>query len=104
MTATLAGFLGALARVPALPGARCRGRAEEFDGNDGPHGEQTRLAAAECARCPALTACGEWADRQPDNRLDGVVAGRWFQYVAHAGQRKFPNGVAIEPITHEETA
>jgi hypothetical protein len=97
MTATLADLVGALRSVPALPGAKCRGRAELFDGADGPDGARTRLAAAFCARCPALTACAAWAGRQPDNRLDGVVAGRLFAYVAHTSQRRFPNGVVIRP-------
>lgn len=98
MTA-LADLVGTLRTVPALPGARCRGRADEFDGDDGPDGERTRRAAALCARCPALTACAEWAARQPENSLEGVIAGRLFTHAAHRSLRRRPNGVAVEPIT-----
>lgn len=98
MTA-LADLVGTLRTVPALPGARCRGRSDLFDSDDGLDGDRTRLAAALCARCPALTACSAWADRQGENTLDGVVAGRLFVYAAHRSLRRHPNGVAVEPIT-----
>jgi hypothetical protein len=99
MTYDLTALVGALARVPLLAGARCRGRADLFDGSDGPEGERTRLAAALCNACPALAACSDWADSQPDNKLDGVIAGRLFAYAPHAARRPHPNGIVV-PLPH----
>lgn len=104
MSALLADLLGTLRAVPALPGARCRGRSELFDGADGLDGDRTRAAAALCQVCPALTACASWADRQPDNRLDGVVAGRLYAYASHRSHRRHPNGVAVRPLDAEASA
>lgn len=104
MSALLVDLLGSLRAVPALPGARCRGRSELFDGADGLDGDRTRVAAALCQVCPALTACGAWAARQPENSLEGVVAGRLFVYAAHRSQRKRPNGVAVQPLAAGEVS
>ena len=78
MTADLFGALGV---IPALPGARCRGRHHLFDeprpGED-EHAAQERHAQALglCARCPAAERCREWFESLPPrNRPRGVVAG-----------------------------
>ena len=75
-------LLASLAGVPALPGARCRGRHHLFDAKLA--GEEADVANARhaqalalCAGCPALTRCEEWIDSltraaQPA----GIVAGR----------------------------
>lgn len=104
MSAALAALVGALARVPALPGARCRGRAELFDGDDGPDGERTRRAAAVCQACPALTPCSRWADSQRANTLDGVIAGRLYRYAGHRSLHRHPDGLVVQAMTAEESA
>lgn len=101
MTAQLADLVGTLRTAPVLPGARCRGRSELFDGADGLDGDRTRLAAALCQVCPALTACSDWAEQQPENSLEGVIAGRLFTHAAHRSQRKRPDGVAVQPLDAE---
>ena len=81
MSATLADLLDALAGAPALPGARCRGRAHLFD--PGHPGEPVTVtearhcrAVALCQRCPALDACGNWmGSLPPRKRPPGVIAG-----------------------------
>lgn len=85
----------ALGTIPALPGARCRGRAHLFDGSDGLRGERTRQAAQLCSGCPSLDRCRDWTDRQPDNTLHGVFAGRLFTYVSHASMRRNIDGCNI---------
>ncbi|HPY26393.1 MAG TPA: hypothetical protein PLK19_18990 [Mycobacterium sp.] len=61
---TIVGLLLAVG-APALPGARCRGRAHLFD-----EPEQ---------HCPALTACAAWLASLPArHRPAGVVAGRTY--------------------------
>jgi hypothetical protein len=61
----------ALAGIPRLPGALCRGEAELFDDFDLPD-EALQL----CAQCPALTDCARWFDSlRPSQRPHGVIAG-----------------------------
>lgn len=68
--------------APALPGARCRGRAHLFDEPE--PGEPAELveqrhaqALGLCQHCSALTACAAWFDTLPPRqRPAGVVAGR----------------------------
>ena len=70
--------------APALPGARCRGRAHLFDEPE--PGEPAELveqrhaqALGLCRHCPALTACAAWLDSlKPAHRPAGVVAGRTY--------------------------
>jgi len=70
--------------APALPGARCRGRAHLFDEPE--QGEPAELveqrhaqALGLCRHCPALTACAAWFDTLPPRqRPAGVVAGRAY--------------------------
>jgi len=72
----------ALGAIPALPGARCRGRHSLFDGS--PPGENPEVRAARhgqalelCAGCPSLERCEDWHDSLPKRqRPVGVVAGR----------------------------
>ena len=76
------GLLASLAGIPALPGARCRGRPHLFDAKRA--GEDADVASARhaqalalCAGCPALTRCEEWIDSLPPSRQPaGIVAGR----------------------------
>ena len=68
--------------APALPGAKCVGRARLFD----PPAEREpaadvafrhRQALALCRVCRALDACGEWFESlPPEERPEGVIAGR----------------------------
>lgn len=87
-------LLLSLAGAPSLPGARCRGRSELFDGADGPHGEKTRQAASLCRACPSLARCGTWANERP-KRVDGVIAGRLFTHARCDSMRKWPNGIEV---------
>lgn len=58
--------------MPSLSGALCKGRSVLFDrGGDDASSDAVEL----CGFCPALTACGEWAARQPVGSLTGVWAG-----------------------------
>jgi hypothetical protein len=68
--------------IPALPGARCRGRHHLFDG---PTPVEDELAVEDrhaqaiglCANCPAADRCRQWFDSLPAPRRPmGVVAGR----------------------------
>jgi WhiB family redox-sensing transcriptional regulator len=64
-----------LDHAPQLNGA-CSGRAPDFDGDDGPDGELTRAAIAECHRCCALEDCCRWVASLPRYRVPaGVLAG-----------------------------
>ena len=80
---TIVGLLLAVG-APALPGARCRGRAHLFDEPE--QGEPAELveqrhaqALGLCRHCPALTACAAWFDTLPPRqRPAGVVAGRTY--------------------------
>ena len=75
-------LLTALAGVPALPGARCRGRShlfDEADRDEPPEVVEQRHAQAVglCRHCPALASCTEWVDGLPNSkRPPGVIAGR----------------------------
>jgi hypothetical protein len=78
--ARLAEHLGA---IPDLDGAACKGNPARFDQPDPPQDPRARArlaaAAAECRRCPVLTACGRWVDGLPARqRPAGIVAGRLF--------------------------
>ena len=56
---------------PRLPGARCVGLHELFDGATTADIEAATLL---CADCPCLSLCGAWADGRRD--LTGVWGGR----------------------------
>lgn len=94
MTAALADVLEALGGIPALPGARCRGRHQLFDATihsdrGGPTArvnDARRDALAVCASCPALEPCRTWVNSLPPRRRPhGVVAG-----TVHTEQRGQP--------------
>jgi WhiB family redox-sensing transcriptional regulator len=76
------GLFGALAGIPRLDGAACRGQAWAFDpveqSDNGAEVRDLQLAAlAVCAVCPALDACRTWFDSLPPrDRPTGVIAGR----------------------------
>ncbi len=82
MTNTLYDLLAALVGAPALPGAKCRGRAHLFDPAE--RGEDPDLteyrhqhALTLCRTCTALASCGEWVDSLPKSKKPaGVIAGR----------------------------
>ena len=68
-----------VADQPKLPGARCAELPGMFDARDVGESrssveERHRLAVGLCHACPALAACLDHYDPDPDPRL-GVVAG-----------------------------
>lgn len=69
----------ALAGIPRLPDAACRGRHELFDPrdlNDPDRPDVEAHALALCSRCPALAGCRAWFDGLPARlQPHGVVAG-----------------------------
>jgi hypothetical protein len=76
-------LLGAVLGVPALPGAKCRGRSHVF--NEAEPGESREVveqrhtqAKLICSGCPALTPCRDWVNSltPPARRPSGIVAGR----------------------------
>jgi hypothetical protein len=76
-----------LAGIPALPGARCKGRSALYERTVGEHHMTGRLTKTEvddarrealrvCRACPALMACRAWLDGTGiARRPAGVVAG-----------------------------
>jgi hypothetical protein len=75
-----AALFAAIAAIPRLPGARCRGRHELFDpwdANDPDRPDVEEEALALCRCCPALAGCEAWFDSLGSKqRPHGVVAGR----------------------------
>lgn len=74
-------MLAALAGIPRLHGAECRGRSNLFDPPTELNPDDLEYAYTAalriCAQCPALTGCQAWFDDLPhDKRPPGVVAGR----------------------------
>jgi WhiB family redox-sensing transcriptional regulator len=73
-------LFAALAGIPRLPGAACRGHHELFDPHHGDAPERPGAEAkalALCHRCPALAGCSAWFDGlPPKQRPHGVIAGR----------------------------
>ena len=61
--------------TPPLPGARCAGQPELFDGRT----EADRETAIRlCHGCPALWPCRDWTRTAASRDVPrGVVAGRW---------------------------
>ena len=71
-------LLAAMANVPALPGAICKGRPALFD-LDSPDSEDAEHAKALCRSCAALDACTRWLAATPTRqRPSGVVARQWL--------------------------
>ncbi|OBK51907.1 hypothetical protein A5656_25265 [Mycobacterium gordonae] len=77
-----------LESIPALPGARCKGRADLYERTNGEHGMTGRLTREElegarttalrlCETCPALRPCREYLQGLPAaQRPRGVIAGQ----------------------------
>jgi hypothetical protein len=65
-------------RIPDLHDAACRGRAGEFDIEDGRRDRQAvTRAKAVCQSCPVLQDCRDWLTSLPRSmRPSGVIAGR----------------------------
>lgn len=76
------GLLGALFGIPALPGARCRGRPHLFDEarpDEAPEVAAQRHAQALtlCADCPSLIPCVAYVENLPPSKRPlGVTAGK----------------------------
>lgn len=71
------GLTEALAGIPDLPGAACKGRPEWFDLTPDDDPELIERAELVCRHCPALAKCRDWLASTPrDQRPSGVVAGR----------------------------
>lgn len=77
------GLLGALRKVPSLPGAACRHKSHLFneaEPNEPAEQVQQRHTQARqlCAGCPSLKPCGDWLATlsTPSRRPTGIVAGR----------------------------
>ena len=66
--------------IPDLHDAACRGRAGEFDIDDGRRNRAAvTRAKAVCQSCPALQDCRDWLTSLPRPvRPSGVVAGRYL--------------------------
>jgi hypothetical protein len=61
--------------IPPLPGAKCRGRARDFDEYDDPNIIQSTIDA--CNQCPSQPECEKyWLSLRPCQRPLGVMAGR----------------------------
>lgn len=77
-------LFGALTAIPALPGARCRGRWDLFDPREDREDptvvrDRHEQALGLCRCCPALADCSEWFDSLPRaKRPQGVIAGRVY--------------------------
>jgi hypothetical protein len=75
-------LLSALAGVPVLPGARCRGRHALFDPQRPDEADEVAQARHSqavglCEHCPALAACQLWVNSlPPPKRPSGVIAGQ----------------------------
>lgn len=79
---------GALAGVPLLEGARCKGRPERFDLDIRSGREAIDWATYTCGACPALRKCRAWVDSlEPRQRPSGVVAGRLLDAAAYQSAR-----------------
>ena len=81
-------LFGALTAIPALPGARCRGRWDLFDPREdredkGAARNRHEQALGLCRLCPALAGCTAWFDSLPrGKRPQGVIAGRVYPAAA----------------------
>ncbi len=69
-----------LAGLPNLRDAACSGSPGLFDGRDADEDVadaryRHEAAVQLCRRCPALAACRQWADTQPD-QIQTVIGGR----------------------------
>lgn len=75
-------LISAMAGVPVLSGARCRGRHATFDSQRDDEPDEVAdarhlQALGLCECCPALDACEQWFESLPlSQRPHGVIAGR----------------------------
>ena len=85
-----------LESTPSLPGARCLGRSELFDGETEADRDQ---AAAICRRCPAQKPCRDWRTATTNERTRpvGVLAGRCGGGV-HGHDARQPEGGTLEDL------
>jgi hypothetical protein len=81
---TAADLFSALGSVPRLELALCKGRSDVFDADTDEHAAQ---AIELCQRCPERRKCAAWADSQPPNSLDGIVAGHRYTWTQQAMRR-----------------
>lgn len=101
----LASWLDAIAAVPKLDGAACRGSTDfdidhDCDGEP-PEAREDRLrrAVAVCTGCPALDACAAWFDGlSAHQRPTGVVAGEVIERPRRQSQLRHPT----QPIERNE--
>jgi Transcription factor WhiB len=70
-------FFAAIAAIPRLPGAKCKGKAPAFD-LETRDPAQEAVALALCRSCPALVACRQWAATVDPRTLFGVIAGHRY--------------------------
>lgn len=83
----------ALAGIPRLPGAACRGRAEMFDQFVDP--EVVEYCLLRCESCGAKPECERWYLGLPQSqRPHGVVAGRVHKPRAHHHKNRKPKNTA----------
>lgn len=88
MSAVWEDLAGALAGVPLLEGAKCKGRPERFDIDIRSDRESIDWAAYTCGACPALRKCRRWVDSLPPRqRPSGMVAGRLLDPAAYQTAR-----------------
>jgi hypothetical protein len=81
MITVIAELLDELAsRIPDLHDAACRGRAGEFDIENGRRDKRAvTRAKAICQSCPVFDDCRDWlAGLPPRARPSGVIAGRYY--------------------------
>lgn len=89
---------GALAGVPLLEGARCKGRPERFDLDIRSGREAVDWATYTCGACPALRKCRRWVDSLPPRQWpSGVVAGRLVDPAAYQTARAVM-AAALNPL------
>ena len=69
--------------LPDLPGALCKGRAPDFDGDQLPPSSAAWLITTCCDLCPARRGCWEAFKAAPQDAA-GVWAGRY--YVTYRGR------------------
>jgi hypothetical protein len=86
-------LLSALAGIPAMPDALCRGQWALFDESNDPGAIGAAIEI--CNLCPEMSRCGEWLNSlRPKDRPLGVVAGRVNNSQPVGRPRKTPENTA----------
>jgi hypothetical protein len=62
--------------APRMPGAKCVGNAQLFDGETPEH---INAAIQTCNTCPARNPCHTWASTMPPADLTGIIAGHHYR-------------------------